>query len=340
MDERARTASRIGEDFDRRLAVVVEAARRVREGGDGEAIHDLRVGARRLSEALTVWDALLDPDAAGRARRTVRRLRRRLGAPRETEVNLEQLEALLPGLDLAPRLVAEPLLERLRRRVERRRERARRAASAGRIDRLVGRVVQARARLAEAAGRGPDPLPAARARAERRRQEARQTLAEAAGQDDDALLHRARIAIKKDRYAEEILAAVDSPSAAAPPDGSEPPSPRADALRRLQQTLGTVHDRAMLAAWIERRQRRWLARGRHERAQALAPLLERLAEERRAALRQLPRRLGALSAFPSAAPPAPASPAPSAPAAATADGSAPAPPTPRAAHPPVPSPGS
>ena len=345
MSGSAAVASRIRQYFDQRLAAVVAAAARLRAGDgddDPEAIHDLRVAARRLSEALAVWHPLLEPAAAERARRTVRRLRRRLGAPRESEVNLEQLDALVPGLELAARLVAEPLVERLRRRVLAGRRRARRAARLGRIDRLVGRVAQAGAGLEAKAVAGPDPLPAARALAERRRTEAREALAAAAGHDDDdALLHQARIAIKKDRYAEEILSAVDAPPSPSPSGGAShsptAPSPRGDALRRLQQTLGTVHDRAMLLAWVEERARRWRDDDRHERAQALAPLLERLAAERRAALQQLPRRLEALSGPPSAPP---GGHEPSAPTGGPAGDSAPAPPTPPGSRSRAPAPGS
>ena len=345
-DERSAVAASIREDLEARLAAVVEAARRVRdEDGDPEAIHDVRVATRRLSEALATWEPLLEPAAAARARRTVRRLRRRLSEPREFEVHLERMEELLPELELAARLVAEPLVERLRRRVARGRRSAKKAAGTGRIDRLVGRVVQATGGIAERATQGPDPLPPARARAARRKDAARSALAGALGQDDDALLHEARIAIKKDRYASEILSAIAPSNADA--------SRRTEALRRLQQALGTVHDRAVLIAWIEARARRWRARGRFERALALAPLLDRLAEERRSALRELPRRLEGLDApgrpnertpppdgppgEPARTEPAPrAAREPSGPTDGPAVGSGPVPPTPRGPRPRVP----
>jgi CHAD domain-containing protein len=326
---RTAVGQRVREDLDARLAAVVEAADRVRAGADEEAVHDVRVATRRLSEALAMWESLLEPEAAARSRRTVRRLRRTLSEPREFEVHLEQMTAILPGLELATRLVAEPLVERLRRRVARGRRRSRRAAGVGRIDRLVGRVVQAAAGIDTRAGQGPDPLPPARARAERRREAARQTLATSLGSEDDALLHEARIAIKKDRYAAEILSAVDPSSR--PPSGE--PS-RTDSLRRLQQALGTVHDRAVLIAWLERHAGRWRARGREERAQALAPLLERLAVERRAALRELPRLLGGSGRFEA---PLPATREPFAPTVVPGAGSGSAPPTPPGARPRVPS---
>ena len=59
------------------------------------------------------------------------------------------------------------------------------------------------------------------------------------------------------RWGVPVLSAVDDPPSPPPPPGGagSPASPRTEALRRLQQTLGTVHDRAMLIAWLEGRSR-------------------------------------------------------------------------------------
>src|SRR5207249_739177 len=70
-----------------RLALF-EASRRARRGGDPEAIHDVRVSARRLAAILGLWRDLLPAHGRPRAIRALRRLRRRLECARELEVSL------------------------------------------------------------------------------------------------------------------------------------------------------------------------------------------------------------------------------------------------------------
>jgi CHAD domain-containing protein len=314
-------SSRLAAELERLAAALSAAAQRVREGGDAEAIHDLRVATRRLGEALATWRALLAAEPADETRRRLRRLRRRLGPVRDDEVHREDLVARLAEADLPVRLALEPVVRRLERRVERGRAEAARRVSAERIDAIRSRITAATQPLeAHPTGR-PDPVPPAVARAARRRDAARRAVALAAGHDaGDALLHAARIAIKQDRYASEALAAVDPPSAPALTDPR-----RLEALRRVQASLGTVHDRAELLASLGRTARRWRADGRTEGAQALAPLLERIAAERRTAVLKARRAIATLEATPA---PAPGSPAPGAPAAGPAGVSAAGPPRP------------
>ncbi|MGH7725167.1 MAG: CHAD domain-containing protein, partial [Candidatus Eiseniibacteriota bacterium] len=246
-EARAARAALLRADFAARGDALADAARRVREQTDSEAIHDLRVASRRLAEGLGLWRALLDPDAVQSARRSLRRLRRRIGPTREREVHREQIEARLPEQDPAVRLAAESVVRRLARRIERGRRRSARAAREGRIERLLGRLDGATATLESRMLALPEPNHAARARAGARREAAVLALDRSRGVEDDAVLHGVRIAVKKARYAEECLSVVDSDRGGA----------RADHLRKLQQVLGTVHDRAVLAAWLARIARRW-----------------------------------------------------------------------------------
>lgn len=311
-------AARLDAEVERLTAALAGAAQRVRAGDDPEAIHDLRVATRRLGEALATWRVLLEGVPAREARRRLRRLRRRLGPVRDEEVRHADLVARLAGAEASLRRALEPVVRRLGRRVERGRRDAARHAAAKRIEAIGSRVAAAlRPRAARAAAR-PDPVPAAVARARRRHEHAGRAIRLAAGNaGTDARLHAARIALKKDRYASEALAAV------APEGAPELAGPgRLAALRRAQTALGTVHDRAALGAWL----------GRGARARTLATLRARIAREHRAAVRDARRALAALAAAP-ARPPARGSRARGARAGGPGGASAGAPPRPRAARP-------
>ena len=64
-----------------------DAAARVHAQQGDDAVHDLRVSARRLECALDVWRGALAPRARRRARRLLARLRRSAGRAREREVH-------------------------------------------------------------------------------------------------------------------------------------------------------------------------------------------------------------------------------------------------------------
>lgn len=330
----AALAQRLAADLERRLASLDAAARRTRQSTDHPdpaAIHDLRVATRRLGEALATWRALLAARPAAAARRRLGDLRRRLGTVRDDEIQQEYLAARHEDADPSLCLALEPLLRRSERRVARGRKAAARRASAGRIEAIRRRVLAAANGLVRRVVERPDPRQAAIARAGHRREEARRAVALAAGPEvGDALLHAARISIKKDRYASEALAAVDPSSA---PSLVDPR--RIAALRHVQRNLGTVHDRAEVLASLDRTVRRWQADGWTERAQALSPLLRRVREERRVALLRARGSIAALAAAAAATTaPVPVPPAPGDPAGEPAGGSAAAPPTLRVARPP------
>lgn len=65
--------------------------------GDVEAIHDARVATRRLTAALRLFEPALTPKRYDSMRRTLRRLRRRLGELRDLDVMSEHLEGLKAG---------------------------------------------------------------------------------------------------------------------------------------------------------------------------------------------------------------------------------------------------
>jgi CHAD domain-containing protein len=257
----------LAREFERQALELRRAARRVRRGGDAEAIHDLRVATRHLSAALNLWRDALPADRRLAARRALRRLRRRLGGARELEVMVTMLAEHLAARPAGSEPALEFWLDRLRRRRDMARRRARllaRPRTMQRIVRRIGRAItplQAPARI---------PLAGARARLEALRADAGRVLAEAAGEGHDTALHAARITIKKCRYSAEMLARVTR----------SPVPVELAAWRELQDVMGGIRDRTILRAGLERQWRRW-------HALAARSLADSLAAESRAQLASL-----------------------------------------------------
>ncbi len=68
-------------------------------GNDVEAIHDLRVGTRRLRAALSVYEAAFPPAEFRRIERTMASLTDALGPARDTDVLVEHLKAAQEQID-------------------------------------------------------------------------------------------------------------------------------------------------------------------------------------------------------------------------------------------------
>ncbi len=275
---------RAGGELLLRSATLAAAAVRVRRARDPEAVHDLRVAARRLEVALRVWgpaDGEAGAREARRARRSARRLRRAAGEAREREVHVALLEGrLLPASGRA-RSALRPLLASLRGRRDRSRADVAALAAPPRLERIADRVAAVVAAVTET----PERIAAAERRVRAARAAAAARLLAAAGTTRDGRLHAARIAVKKWRYAEESRAAVR-------PAGPEPPL---DGLREAQQALGAVHDHATLRALLRRLARRAARAGEPDRSRALAALLPRLERARAKLLAGLGGRLRALA---------------------------------------------
>jgi CHAD domain-containing protein len=277
-------ARRVADDLRRRLAVLRAAAGRVRRREDIEAIHDLRVAARRLAAGLQLWDLLLAPRPRRRALRSVRRLRQRIGVVREREVLLAHLRERAQSAPPAARVALTSPLARLERRVERGRERAADRAGRARIARLAERVERALEDLPALAAAHPAALDEARRQAADRRLRALGMLAEGLAARTDESLHQARIAVKKWRYAEEGLRA-------AAPDHAGGDLRQ---LRGLQETLGEIHDAAVLRDRLARESERAARRGLVADAAALHGLAESVEIERRQAVEALAALAAAL----------------------------------------------
>ncbi|BDG10866.1 CHAD domain-containing protein [Anaeromyxobacter paludicola] len=214
-----------------------EAAWRLRLGEDDEALHDFRVALRRLRSALRAWRAALPGKAGGPLARAVKEVAAWTGPARDAEVQRAWLASAREGLSPAGQAAADRLAARYE---------ARRGAEAARLrdravprwDRLSARLSRRLARRLEAGGAGRAPF--GRALAERLREAQREVerrLWRVAGASDEARAHRARIAAKRLRYLLEPLrksARASSKEAVA-------------ALKELQDLLGELHDRHVLA---------------------------------------------------------------------------------------------
>jgi len=283
-------APRVALDLTRRGEAVDDARHRVEERAGGEAIHDLRVSARRLGEALRAWRGALPRRDARALLRRVERLRRAVGEPRDAEVRFDTLRALVRAAPRPERPGALPLLRTLADAVHAARGTAARTARARAATRLADDVGRLASRLA-AAHRGPagDAALVASARAHVARRRAKLRRAEtalaaarspagAAGLDR---LHTVRICAKRTRYALECLLDVAAPE----PLETEAATTAGRTLSRLrarQRRLGAVCDLASLVAWLSRsrhgsasipggalERRAWLARARESLSSAL-----------------------------------------------------------------------
>jgi len=264
----------------KRSKEVLRQRRRVRRRGDPDSVHDLRVATRRLQEALDFFAPLLPERPRHRLARRARRIRRSLGEVRNADV----MVALLRDLDrtLPPR--ERPRLQRLAGRLEAE-ARALRRPAAGRHGLPVPGIRRRSAALLEQVRKGrrspastgdPGRGRGLRVVWDRLRQVERALPAARTG--DAEALHALRIAVKKHRYALEILAET----------GFGKVRPAIRAARALQAGLGHLHDLDVLIGRVRRSSgpgagRALLARLLQERRRAATGVLAALARFRPAA---------------------------------------------------------
>lgn len=266
-------ADRLAADLRERARVFELAAARTQRRSDGEAIHDLRVSARRLNAALSLWRDLLRDKPRRDVNRCIRRLRRALGPAREFEVHHSQLLEFLRDAPKVVQLAAAPVVDRLERRVERTARTAQKQASSRRIERMLNRMHRALPDVDPARRQTGNPLAAAEETLQRCARRANVAIRASLATGEDVPLHQARIAVKKWRYTLECIRAVE-------PD--YPQSPQH--LRDLQRALGVVHDVATLREFIMHEARRLERKARPDDARALQPIIDALAARRIAAV--------------------------------------------------------
>jgi CHAD domain-containing protein len=237
---------------------------------DMEQLHQVRVAARRLGSVLDLVDPAIYPGHKNQ-RRALKGLVDTLGLPRELDVHGENLKAHhLEARTPAQAAVIEHLLER----VDRGRAKAHRTM-AKELDRL--RLPDLQRLLEVPALRHPFQATslqeAAWACLEPRAEAALGSLAALAAHEDPPALHKARVRIKKLRYAVEALESAFA----------ESPEPLLKTLRSLQTALGEHHDLATLEALLWEEEARLRLRARATLCAGVLDLLGDVAEARRTA---------------------------------------------------------
>jgi CHAD domain-containing protein len=209
-----------------------------------DAVHQMRVAARRLRSGLKTFKTLVDQEWAPGVRDELRWLASSLGEVRDTEVLLarfvKQLEQL-PDADLTARAV-HAVEVRLQSTLDEGADDIRAALTSQRYLTLLDALVagaQAPPVTAEADGKAADVLPPLARKAWRK-------LAKALDQVDDDTpdeeLHRARILAKQARYASEACALAFG----------KPAKRLATEITRLQDVLGEHQDSVVAAETVER----------------------------------------------------------------------------------------
>ena len=205
--------------------------------GDAAALHRARVASRRVREALP----LMSSGSRGRKlERHMRGITRALGPVRELDVTFEMLDEFVASGGASHQAVSK-----LRRAVAIERE-VRRAEMLRRLDQydLPKLSRRALAAASEASSERESPRDAERRLARARQRQARRAGAlrmaidSAAGIYLPDRLHDVRIAIKKLRYAMELVHSLSRSRAVA----------RLRTLRQAQDLLGRMHDLEMLIA--------------------------------------------------------------------------------------------
>ena len=239
---------------------------------DPEGLHQVRVAARRLGAVID----LVDPEAYDGHkghRRTLKGLVTALGPVRELDVHALALQA---HHQAACTPIQAASLEHLLEGLDRVRTKARRALKKGLADlRLkdLPRLLRVRSL--------PDPfqsvsLQEAAWTCLRPRLVVLNDLENLARQEDGSALHKARIQVKKLRYALEALEGAFA----------EPPEALLARLRDIQACLGTHHDLAALEAWLWEAEAHLRNQDRALLCGGVLDLLGVVAENRRAAFDQ------------------------------------------------------
>jgi CHAD domain-containing protein len=212
----------------------------VRVGEEPEAVHQARVGTRRLRSDLRTFGPLLDREWAEELRVELAWLADLLGAVRDTDVLLERLDHDVALLDDADARGARVLGTKLRKQRTAARGRLLGAMDSARYTALLDRLVDASLDpkvLPDAARPAADVLPALVDKPWR-------ALAKAAShvEDDapDEVLHRIRIRAKRARYAADVAALVLG----------KPAARFAEAVAGVQEVLGDHQDACVLRAWL------------------------------------------------------------------------------------------
>jgi CHAD domain-containing protein len=236
---------------------MIHQRRRVRRFPEAERLHELRVAARRLGEALLFMEPELPAKRARAVRGRSREIRRSVGTLRNVDVTIELVARLARDLPPVEKAAVVPIIQRLRAEASILRKSSMRKGkfSMMGIRKRIGRL------LAEVPRSGRTPLDArAEAFLAKRLAQFDKTLRKS-GKGDPESMHRVRIAVKRYRYTLELLEKAGRPA----PEGV------LRKAKKVQKDLGRLRDLDVLIALL-----RTL-----KPSTAIQPLLLRLRAERR-----------------------------------------------------------
>jgi CHAD domain-containing protein len=228
--------------------------------GHDEAVHQVRVAGRRLRVALPLLALKGDSRTVRRAVKVLRRLTRTVGEGRDMDVILGLFQDRLDALRTTT-AEQRALLSRLR---------AARARSRSQVaeDVLDLDIDGLRRNLRRLQHGGAADAPAALGRARTLREEQGSALLRGWSQIGEryrpVALHALRRRVRRLRYAAEIEDAVRGEDSRAP-----------SLWKRLQDSIGLIHDHDVLATWLDEQARS--ARTRNNALLARAALRERSA---------------------------------------------------------------
>jgi CHAD domain-containing protein/CYTH domain-containing protein len=217
------------------LAQAHEASKGLDDPSDAEALHDFRVGMRRLRSCLRAYHPILGEAAGGKLAKRIRKIAAATNPGRDAEVQLEWVRALGDTEDPQRAPGVRWLAERLEAQKDEAYAHARRELVAA-FDELERKL---RARLSTYTveftvgvegpmARFPEALAAA---LETQRQTLLDGLAQVHGVEDEALAHRARLYGKRLRYLlEPVRGELDEAKALV------------GELKALQDLLGDLND--------------------------------------------------------------------------------------------------
>lgn len=221
--------------------------------GEEEPIHQMRVAGRRLRVALPLTARKPDGKRVRRALRILRELTRTAGASRDLDVSLQLLDERLEAL---PERTAEQAT--LRRRLQAARSRSRGRMAEALMDLEIARLRRDLRRVVAQVG---EDLFTVLLRLRDMRESEGTALVqgfEAIGDSfDPAALHRLRRQARRLRYAAEVSDALRGEPSDAPA-----------LLKGLQEEIGQIHDRNVLAVWFEGQARSSRTRGQADLARA------------------------------------------------------------------------
>ncbi|MDQ3032119.1 MAG: CHAD domain-containing protein, partial [Myxococcota bacterium] len=253
------------EEGARRLALrwideATEAAERVVEGNDDEALHDLRVALRKLRTVVRTYDGELRGALAKKRKKKLDRLVQATGAARDAEVQITWLEEARGDLEGGAQPGIDWLLERLREREEAAYAELR-ATTAPALLRFLPKVRRELARYSTEhvvfETRAPRRFADTTAKLVRKQaEELASVLRGVRSPDDEERAHEARKDGKRLRYLLEPLRHEEVAGA----------SEIVKTLKRLQDLLGELNDIAMRSQLL----REEIERAALERARSLA----------------------------------------------------------------------